>query len=57
MAEPGAADVPAFVVYSDGARSVTYQLTKRCMVIGRGAAALTADIEVPAEVFPDVSRQ
>ncbi len=49
--------MPASVAYSDGVRSVTYQLTKRCMVIGRRTAALTADIEVPAEVFPDVSRQ
>jgi hypothetical protein len=57
MAEHGAADVPASVAYSDGARSVTYQLTKRCMVIGRRTSALTADIEVPAEVFPDMSRQ
>jgi len=57
MAETGAADVPACILYSDGARSVTYHLTKRCMVIGRRTAALTADIEVPAEVFPDVSRQ
>ena len=57
MAEPGAADVPAFVVYSDGARSVTYHLTKPCTMIGRRTAAPTADIEVPAEVFPDVSRQ
>ena len=49
--------MPASVAYSDGVRSVTYQLTKRCMVIGRRTAAETADIEVPAEVFPDVSRQ
>ena len=57
MAETGAADVPACILYSDGARNVTYNLTKRRMVIGRRTAALTADIEVPAEVFPDVSRQ
>ena len=57
MAETGAADVPACILYSDGARSVTYQLTKRCMVIGRRVVKPIAEIEVPAEVFPDVSRQ
>ena len=49
--------MPACIVYVDGTCSITYPLTKDCMVIGRRTAAETADIEVPAEVFPDVSRQ
>ena len=59
MAEPEPEDVPACILYFDGVRSVTYQLTNRSMVIGRrtATAVQTADIEVPAEVFPDVSRQ
>ena len=59
LAEHGAADVPASVAYSDGVSIVTHRLTKQCMVIGRrtATAVQTADIEVPAEVFPDVSRQ
>ena len=57
MAETGGADVPACVVYTDGARSVTYDLTKGCKVIGRRTDTPTVDIEVPAEVFPDVSRR
>ena len=57
MAEHGAADVPACIVYVDGTCSITYPLTKDCMVIGRQAVGLPADIRVPTEVFPDVSRQ
>ena len=57
MAEPEPEDVPACILYFDGVRSVTYQLTNRCMVIGRRTMVPTVDIEVPAEVFPDVSRR
>jgi hypothetical protein len=47
---PLPADVPACILYSDGVRTVSYQLTKPCMVIGRRTATVGADIEVPCRI-------